>query len=156
MVPNKVSAVLDENTVASVMAAIAEIKTKLPFLIDLASDELKELPRLGGKNLIFTSKALALVKQDVGFMPRDFSVEEMEKDVTLFSNLQGVRTEIAKLAEMVEDTYIEVGSEAYAAALVVYANAKRNGANTVGMDDSLDEMSKRFYKKSKPATPPQS
>ena len=87
MVPNKVSAVLDDASVASVMAAIAEIKTKLPFLIDLASDKLKELPRLGGKNLIFTTKALALVKQDNCFMPRDFSVEEMEKDVTLFNNL---------------------------------------------------------------------
>ena len=149
MVPNKVSAVLDENTVSGVMAAIADIKTKLPFLIDLASDELKSLPRLGGKNLIFTTKALALVKQDSGFLPRDFSVEEMEKDVTLFNRLQEIRTEVAKLAEMVEDTYTEVGSEAYAAALVIYANAKRNGANTVGMDDSLDEMSKRFYKKSK-------
>jgi len=150
MVPNKVSAVLDENTVAGVMAAIADIKTKLPFLIDLASDELKSLPRLGGKNLIFTTKALALVKQDSGFLPRDFSVEEMEKDVNLFNSLQTIRTEIAKLAEMVEDTYTEVGSEAYAAALVVYDNAKRNGANTVGMDDSLDELSKRFYRKSKP------
>lgn len=89
-------------------------------------------------------------------MPKDFSVEEMEKDVTLFNRLQEIRTEIAKLAEMVEDTYTEVGSEAYAAALVVYANAKRNGANTVGMDDSLDEMSKRFYKKSKPEATPQS
>jgi len=156
MVPNKVSAVLDENTVAGVMAAIADIKTKLPFLIDLASDELKALPRLGGKNLIFTTKALALVKQDGGFLPRDFSVEEMEKDVNLFNRLQTIRTEVAKLAEMVEDTYTEVGSEAYAAALVVYANARRNGANTVGMDDSLDEMSKRFYKKSKPEVPPQS
>ena len=156
MVPNKVSAVLDENTVSGVMAAIADIKTKLPFLIDLASDELKSLPRLGGKNLIFTTKALALVKQGSGFLPRDFSVEEMEKDVTLFNRLQEIRTEVAKLAEMVEDTYTEVGSEAYAAALVVYANAKRNGANTVGMDDSLDEMSKRFYKKSKPEVKGQS
>jgi len=149
MVPNKVSAVLDENTVAGVMAAIADIKTKLPFLIDVSTEELKSLPRLGGKNLIFTTKALALVKQDSGFLPRDFSVEEMEKDVNLFNRLQEIRTEVAKLAEMVEDTYTEVGSEAYAAALVIYANAKRNGANTVGMDDSLDEMSKRFYKKSK-------
>ena len=156
MVPNKVSAVLDENTVSGVMAAIADIKTKLPFLIDLASDELKALPRLGGKNLIFTTKALALVKQDSGYMPRDFSVEEMEKDVNLFNSLQTIRTEIAKLAEMVEDTYTEVGSEAYAAALVVYDNARRNGANTVGMDDSLDELSKRFYRKSKPGPTPQS
>jgi hypothetical protein len=150
MVPNKVSAVLDDTAIASVMTAIAEIKSKLPFLIDLSTDELKSLPRLGGKNLIFTTKALALVKQDSGYMPRDFSVEEMEKDVNLFNRLQEIRTEIAKLSEMVEDTYTEVGSEAYAAALVVYANAKRNGSNTVGMDDSLDEMSKRFYKKSKP------
>ncbi|MFA4922582.1 MAG: hypothetical protein WC557_00120 [Ignavibacteriaceae bacterium] len=156
MVPNKVSAVLDDTTVAGVMTAIAEIKSKLPFLIDLASDELKSLPRLGGKNLIFTTKALALIKQDSGYLPRDFSVEEMEKDVNLFSRLQEIRMEIAKLAEMVEDTYTEVGSEAYAAALVVYDNAKRNGANTVGMDDSLDEMSKRFYKKSKPEVKPQS
>jgi hypothetical protein len=54
---------------------------------------------------------------------------------------------LAQLNELVEDTVMEVGSEAYTAALLVYNYAKANGAGS-GLDGVVDEMGKRFARKS--------
>jgi hypothetical protein len=152
---NKISAVLDEQKITEICQRIDDIKSLLPFLIDLTPEERKTLPKLGDKSLMFATKALDLIKKDFSFMPGNFSIEEMEKDIVLFDKMLRVRLEIGKLFELVDDTTIEVGSEAYTAALTVYDNAKRNGKNTVGMDGALDELSRRFYRKTAPQKPEQ-
>ncbi len=88
-------------------------------------------------------------------MPGNFDIGEMEKDINLFAQMLRIRTEIGKLYEIIDDTVLEIGSEAYSAALVIYDNAKRNGKNTVGMDGVLDELSRRFYKKTAQPKPEQ-
>jgi len=59
---------------------------------------------------------------------------------------------LAQLSEFVADTYIQVGSEAYTAGLVVYQSAKRNGKGAA-LDNSLDALGQRFARKSKDAPP---
>ena len=48
-----ISATLDAKDRETVMAAIATIKEKLPFLIDLTADDRKALPRMGDKSRAF-------------------------------------------------------------------------------------------------------
>ena len=48
----------------------------------------------------------------------------MAKDVDLYTDLYPVLLSLQQLNEMVEDTLMVVGSEAYAAALVAYRYAK--------------------------------
>ena len=60
---------------------------------------------------------------------------------------------LTQLQELVEDTYLEVGSEAYAAALAVYSYAKASGKGAA-LDKLLEGMAQRFAKKtSKVKTP---
>jgi hypothetical protein len=154
MATNRVSAQLSDKDRDEILAALATIKEKLPFLIGLSAEERKSLPRLGDKSQAFVKKALELARQHPGFLPRDFDVDEMANDFTLFESLAGVLTAMRKLTEEVEDTYTAAGSEAYVAALLVYNYAKASGVVMTGLDSAVDDLGKRFARKAKTLASP--
>jgi hypothetical protein len=135
------------------MQAIATIKTKLPFLIDLSPEERRALPKTGDKINSFVAKALEVAQQNGDFLPRSFDVDEFATDMALYEDLRSIALALSPLNELVDDTMLEVGSEAYAAALVVYQYAK-NAGQGAGLDAVADELSKRFAKKSTPKPTP--
>jgi len=151
MPDNRVNATLTPADQQAVIDAINTIREKLPFLIDLSLEERRALPKMGDKSRAFVSQALDIATQNSDFLPRSFDVEEMRKDVALATSLQPIMTGITQLQELVEDTYIAVGSEAYTAALVVYNYARSSGKGAA-LDNLLDEMGQRFARKSR--TPP--
>lgn len=51
------------------LQAIATIKEKLPFLVDLSADDRKTLPKMGDKSRAFVSKALEVAAQNPEFLP---------------------------------------------------------------------------------------
>jgi hypothetical protein len=72
----------------------------------------------------------------------------MRRDVELFESLYPIWQSLTQLCELVEDTKIAVGSEAYVAALLIY-NYGRNGGLTTGLDVVMDELGKRFARRSR-------
>ncbi len=148
MTTNQISATLDQTNRDAVMAAVATIKEKLPFLIDLTAEQRKSLPKMGDKSRAFVSKALEVATQNPDFLPRSFDLEEMRQDVELFESLYPILLSLTQLHELVDDTCIAVGSDAYAAALVVYNFAKASGKGA-GLDAVADEMGRRFARKSR-------
>jgi len=84
---NCVSADLSQSDKDAVMAALATIKAKLPFLIDIPTEERKTMLKMGDKSRAFVQKTMELVNQNDGFLPRAFEVEEMQKDVQLLNDL---------------------------------------------------------------------
>ncbi|BAY11202.1 hypothetical protein [Calothrix sp. NIES-2098] len=143
-----ISATLAQKQRDEVLQAIATIKEKLPFLIDLTNEERKALPKMGDKSRAFVSKALEVATQNPEFLPRSFDLEEMRKDVQLFEALYPVLLSLSQLHELVDDTSLAVGSEAYAAALQVYNYAKASGQGG-GLETVVDEMGQRFARKSR-------
>jgi hypothetical protein len=125
-----ISAALTQADRDAVMDAVATIKTKLPFLIDLNASERKALPKMGDKSRAFVSKALEVATQNPDFLPRSFDLEELRKDVQLVEAMYPIVVALTQLQELVDDTCVAVGSEAYAAALQVYI-ALRNYIRTV-------------------------
>jgi len=124
MPENKVSAVLEQTNVDAINSAIAALNSNLPFLIDLNLDEKKALPKFGDKSVAFVNKAHELVLQTDEFLPRNFNVDEFKKDVVLYSKLYSVLQPLRMLMDKLEDTYMQVGSEAYTSSLIVYQQAK--------------------------------
>jgi len=120
MPENRVSANLSQADQQAVLAAIQTIREKLPFLIDLTPEERRNLPKLGDKSQAFVAQAMTIATQNTDILPRGFDVAEFQKDVALLTALQPFMAALTQLQELVEDTYLEVGSEAYAAALAVY------------------------------------
>lgn len=143
-----ISATLAQKEKDAVLQAIATIKEKLPFLIDLSAEERKALPKMGDKSRAFVGKALEVATQNPEFLPRSFDLEEMRKDVQLFEALYPLLLSLTQLQELVDDTSLAVGSEAYAAALQVYNYAKASGQGA-GLDAVVVEMGQRFARKSR-------
>jgi hypothetical protein len=153
MPENRVSASLSQTNQKAVLDAIQTIREKLPFLIDLTPDERRSLPKLGDKSQAFVTQALTVATQNPDILPRAFDVAEFQQDVNLLAALQPLTAALTQLQELVEDTYLEVGSEAYAAALAVYQYAKASGKGAA-LDGLIEGMAQRFARKtSKPAKP---
>ena len=148
MPDNRVSAELSEADQQAVLAAIETIRQKLPFLIDLTPEQRRSLPKMGDKSRAFVSKALTIAQHNSNFLPRSFSVEEMGRDVGLIESLQPIMVSLTRLFEQLEDTYTEVGSEAYSAALVVYQYG-RTSSDGESLESLLDDMAQRFARKSR-------
>ncbi|MEQ9553231.1 MAG: hypothetical protein RIM23_26865 [Coleofasciculus sp. G3-WIS-01] len=143
-----ISATLTPEQREAVMQAVATIKTNLTFLVDLSPEERKSLPKMGDKSRAFVTKALEVATQNPDFLPRSFDIEEFRKDVQLSETLYPLLLAIAQLHELLDDTYLAVGSEAYTAALQVYNYAKASG-NVGGLDTLIEEMGQRFARKSR-------
>jgi hypothetical protein len=143
-----ISATLGQADREAVMAAVATIKEKLPFLVDLSVEERKALPKMGDKSRAFVSKALEVAAQNSDFLPRSFDIDEMRKDVDLYEALYPIVLSLAQLQELLDDTHVTVGSEAYAAALQVYHYAKASGKGG-GLDVMVEALGQRFARKSR-------
>ena len=141
-----ISATLAQTERDAVLQAISTIKEKLPFLVNLSSDDRKTLPKMGDKSRAFVSRALEVAAQNPEFLPQSFNLDEMRKHVQLFEALYPVLLSLTQLQELVNDTSLAVGSEAYAAALQVYNYAKASGQGA-GLDAVVVEMGQRFTRK---------
>ena len=152
MATNQFSTTLSQKDRDEVMAAIATIKEKLPFLIDLTPEQRQSLPKMGDKSRAFVSKALEVATQNPDFLPRNFDLAEMRKDVQLFEQLYPILLSLGQLQDLVDDTCLAVGSEAFAAALLVYNYAKASGEGS-GLDTLIEDMGQRFARKPRKAKP---
>ena len=149
---NRIDAALDAQAQQSALDAIQAARNLLPFLLDLSPEERHALPKLGPKSLAFVQTALDVAAQNPDILPRNFDMEEFRRDVELFTALQPVAVSLRQLHELVEDTLLAVGSEAYVGALTVYQYA-RNSGQGAALDAALDELGRRFARKSRAAAP---
>ncbi len=146
---NRVEAVLAQADVEAVMTALATIKSKLPFLLSLSPEDRHTILKMGDKSQGFVRAAAQVASLHPEIMPGTFNGPEMQKDVALYDALKPISIELALLAGLVDDTLMEVGSEAYAAALVVYQHAKGTQFSDA-LEEAADSLSKRFVRKSAP------
>ncbi|MBW4658292.1 MAG: hypothetical protein KME15_06430 [Drouetiella hepatica Uher 2000/2452] len=140
------------NAQKEVMQAIATLGQKLPFLINLSQDERRSLPRMGDKTRVFIQKTMEVANQNSDFLPRSFEVANMQREVELYEELYPILLAIAKLHELVEDTYMTAGNEAYTSARTVYSSAKVNGRG-IGVDAVVDDLGRRFSRKPRKSSP---
>jgi hypothetical protein len=147
---NRISANLGEAERQAVLAAIQTIRQKLPFLLDLTPEERRALPRIGDKSRGFIEQALLVAEQNPDILPRTFDVGEMRNDVELLSALSSVFTALSQLYELVDDTVVAVGSDAYTSSLLVYQFARAAGKGAA-LDTAVDGLAQRFARKSRNA-----
>ncbi len=145
--PNRVSAALTQEQSAAALSALDTVRQNLSFLITLSQEEKRSLPRIDAGGQPWASAILELATRNQDFLPRGFDLEEMRRDVNLWSALIPIQQAVTQLAQLVDNTYTAVAADAYSAALAVYALAKHNNIGTDGLDDLMDELGKRFAKK---------
>jgi hypothetical protein len=149
---NRISATFTLTEQQAVLAAIAIIYEKLSFLVGLTPEQRRSLCRMGDKTRAFVDKAVELATQNTELMPRCLDIDEMRRDLELVESLYPVLLSITQLQELIEDTYLLAGSEAYAAARMAYNSARANGRNA-GLNATVDQMGRRFERKSRKTQP---
>lgn len=154
---NRIDAVLTDENLEKVLQLFDNIEELMPFLIDLTIEERRSVPKMGEINQPVTENMLRLAQQDDSFLPRSFEVAEMAKDVELNRKVRQIHLKARRLFELIDDTLMAVGSDAFGAALLVYGAAKKNGRGE-GLDEMLAAFGQRFTKRRKKAggteTPP--
>ena len=142
---NRISAVLTSADLAAILTKIAEIKTLLPFLLNLTKDERVALPKIGPGSLAFDVQCTTFMDSSPNLVPPFVDVAEVAKDRTLRVQLETVFRETAKLCEMVDDTRMVVGSEIWMADLSFYQTARQAARRNVpGADTVYDILKERF------------
>jgi hypothetical protein len=147
MVSQPLSASLSAADQASIEADLDSIRQKLPFLVNMTAEERRKLAKLGDKTRAFVQKSAEFAARHPDYLPRRFDLDAMREDVDLFMALYPIWVSLNDLQEMVYNTYMLAGSEAYAAAREVYSSAKATGKGEI--DSSLNEMGRRFRKSRK-------
>jgi hypothetical protein len=144
MIDNKVSAEMTTAQFEDLMNKIGEINACLPFLVSVAPEVKKFLPKFGPKSLGFVEKAAELGAKMPEVLPKFFDHEEMRKDLELYKKLMSLSQAMDMLNEKLKDTLSEVGAEAYSAALLVYQAGRIHGKDVGSLNDVLDDLGRRF------------
>ena len=142
---NRISAVLEPDNLKKVLLLLEDAANIMPFLIGINSEERMRLPKIDGSNRLFVQDAIKVMKQNSSLMPTFVNIEELEKDFTLYEQLDTVLSFVNQLQEKLRDTQILAGSEAYSTALVAYRMFQMAAdAGLAGMDSIVDELKQRF------------
>ena len=149
MPTNRIDAAFTAEQREKARAALATLAEALPFLIDLPTEDRTTMLKFGEKNRSFVVKALAIAEAHPDILPRSFDVDEFRTSVALVEGLYPLRHAGEPLSRRIDDTYFAAGSEAYAAALVVYQYAKVHNLASGALEETLDDLGRRFARKGK-------
>ncbi len=142
---NRVSASLAAAAITNIKTAIATIKTNMPFLVGLTVQERINIPKISEANRVFTADGLNAVANNANMLPAYFNAAELKLDYELYVALDEINLLLAQLSELVNDTQMLAGSEAYISALTAYRLfAAAALAGVPGADAVYDALAQRF------------
>ena len=142
---NRISAEVTAANKTAIMTKLTEIKALLPFLLNLTKDERIQLPKLGSASLAFDEQCASYMATAPNLIPPFVEAAEVTKDRNLRLVLADVLREVSKLAEALDDTLMQVGSEIWMADLSFYQTVRQAAKRSVfGADAIYDELKERF------------
>lgn len=151
---NRMNITATPEQISAVKSALQTINDNLPFLTGLTIDERISLPAIDVNNKAFTEDAINAGMNNSSLIPSYISVENMQKDMTLFSQLDELIILTKQTLEKLEDTQMLAGSEAYTSALALYKMFRSAAeAGVPGADAIYNQLRQRFAGQGGPGTP---
>lgn len=142
---NRISASLNPDDFNAVKQAIQEIRNRMPFLLGVTLEERKKMLKINRANKLFVADAIEVARENPEVLPYYLTVAELEKDFTLFQQLNELLFPLEQLFERVRDTQMLAGSEAYQTSLVLYKLTRVAAeAGMPGMDTAHAKLKVRF------------
>jgi len=142
---NLIDVNLDQGTKDSILQTIQATKSNMPFLIKLSDAERKSLQPIDDGRKPFVEKSIDYASRNSNLDPGSGLLQAAPNDVSLFSFLSTVETELSQWLEMVRDTKQLAGSEAYDVARFIYMKAKMNvKMNIPGSQAIVDDLGKLY------------
>ena len=143
---NRVNYTLTDADLNRLRAAFQQIIGILtPFAQALTTEDRQFLPKMDVSNKAFVSDAMVAVKSNPDFIPAYLATDAMDLDYKLFEQLEEFIGNAETVKEMLSDTQMLAGSEAYSNALAAYrlfGAAAKAGLN--GADSVYEKLASRF------------
>ncbi len=150
MGPNRISASVDEASIQRVQLALDDIRRELPFLLQLIGADRPSLINVGENLAPFLDQAFRDADANPDLVPPSLDMEELKRDVDLFNQLKRLLGPMQELLDLMNDTHLAAGSDAFETAIVFYKNvrmaAKLGDPKAQQMLDDLKE-NLPFWKK---------
>lgn len=119
-----------------------------PYLQALTPDERKAMLKMADKTVAFVQKARDYAANNPGFVPAFVDMQEFAADAAALTGLAPLEQLLTALALDLDSTLMLAGSDAYAAALIIYNNIKFLAKNNQpGAQAAYDDLSQRFPSK---------
>ena len=148
---NKINFILTPENKETVFQAVKDARTGMPFLIKLSKGERKALQKMDDGRKPFVQKGVEFATGNKDLDPGSGLLEAAPNDVELYSFLAILENELRQMLEMVVDTKMLAGSEAYDVGRFVYMKAKMNVEMKIpGSQAIVDELSKLFKQNGTP------
>ncbi|HQU86837.1 MAG TPA: hypothetical protein PKY59_27130 [Pyrinomonadaceae bacterium] len=146
MSENRVSFTITEADISDILAAIKTLQTKLlPYLIALAADDKRAIPKVGDKAIPFMLKGLEFMVSHPEFVPAYLDVGEIKKDYDAFSLVNSFLRQIAPTVSNMEDTAFLCAAEAYQGVLTYYNNVKQAAKTNVPNAKAVYEELRNYF-----------
>ena len=116
-----------------------------PYLQALTPEERSAMLKMADKTVSFVQKAHDYAHNNPSFVPGFLDLEEFARDSAALNGLAPVQQLLDGLALDTNSTMMLAGSDAYAAALILYNNIKFLAKNKQpGAQAAYDDLSQRF------------
>ena len=142
---NKISASISAQDMTDIMAAFATIKAKLPFLVNLTTQERRSLPTVGTERGGMMESFDSEMGLHPELVPTFVDVPELNIDRALYTQLETLKSCAREICEGIEDTQQVVGSDIYLAYLSFYNNVKQAAKRAIVGADAIYQNLRRFF-----------
>ena len=142
---NRIDTILSEAGLSTIKTGIAAIAAELPAGT-LDEQQRKSYRAIDVSNKVFCEDAVTEISiSGAGIMPPFISAVSIQKDLTLFEQLDGVEASLQNVMQKIADLKRIAGHEAYnmaAAAYKIYSAA--NAAGIPGAKQAYEKLKPRF------------
>ncbi len=122
--------------------AAAELR---PYLTPRTPEQRQAMLKMADKTVAFVQKARGYAQANPAFVPAFLSLPDFNTDADALASLAPLHQLLEGLALDTDSTMMVAGSDAYAAALVLYNNIKFLAKNNQpGAQAAYDDLSQRF------------
>lgn len=150
---NRISASLSDADATAIASAITEMKSKMPFLMTVPKSDKKRKQKMGNNAISYVNKGLVNARNQINLLPRNFNVEEFEKDGALVVQLNQIRNSLTELTAKLNDTIEVLGEELMTQANLVYNTLQREAKNDNALKSNAAEMAEFYKRRNTPDEP---
>ena len=123
-------------------------------LINLTMAQRKSIIKMADKSVAFCEKALEFATINPDLCPNYVDLTAMKQDIDAYSSLNTIYRSAVVITSKLDDSSMQVGSQAYEAALSIYTTVKDAARRNIsGAKEAELELKKRFPHVKQKATP---
>ena len=148
-VQNLVSASITSETKDEILGALADIRAKLGFLLNLQTSEAVSILKAGKEFLPFIEGCHAVANSHPEILSGTFDKAEFDRDHRLALDLGEIAEGVAELNEAISHTLTAVRSDDLVSSLFVYSALKANTSRVPGLNGAADNLGRYFVKSPK-------